>query len=109
MVLYYIKIFNTKTNSVVGYYKDKGLNCISRLKKGIKYWDNLQDALEVCVMLDNSFVRDVDKCYYNAHAVVIGEPGHKPRNKPVYEIQSEEERSNEVEAFIRQNYNRITE
>ena len=107
MVLYYIKIFNTKTGNVVGYYKDKGTNCISKLKKGIKFFENEQEALNVCLMLDNSFVRDEDKHYYTAHAVVIGEPGHKPKNKPIYEIQSEEDRKNEVDAFIRQNYNRV--
>ncbi len=107
MNLYYIKIININTGNVVGYYKEKGINSISRLKKGIKFWNNEQDALEMCAMLDNSFVRDEDKHYYTAHAVVIGEPGHKPLNKPAYEIQSEEDRRNEVDAFIRQNYNRI--
>lgn len=107
MVLYYVKVINVQTGSVVGYYKDKGVNCLSKIKKGIKFWDNKQEALDVSMMLDNSFVRDEDKHYYTAHAVVIGEPGHKPKNKPIYEIQSEEDRKYEVDAFIRQNHSRI--
>lgn len=107
MTLYYIKFFNTKTGKLVGYYKDKGLTNISKMKKGIKMWDNLEDALEVCKQFDDSFIRDEDKHYYTAHAVVYGEPGHKPLKKPAYLIKSREEKEDEVAAFIRQNNYRI--
>ena len=109
MVQYYIKFFNTKTGKLVGYYKEKGLTSISKMKKGIKMWDTAEEAYEVCKIHDNSFIRDEDKHYYLAHAVVYGEPGFKSHNKPQYELQNEEERKNEVDAFIRQNYSRIRE
>lgn len=108
MIQYYIKIYNTTTNKLVGYYKDKGITNISRMKKGIKFWDTEEEALETCALLDNSFLRDEDKHYYVAHVVVIGEEGYKPKNKPRYQL-SEEERNNELEAFIRQNYYRTND
>ena len=103
MYQYYIKIFNTKTNKLVGYYKDKGNNNISRLKFGIKYFDDLEEVKEVCNMVDDSFIRDEDGHYYTCHAVIIGEQTDKPLKKPAYQI-SKEERENAIQTFIRQNY-----
>ena len=42
---YYIKIFNKNTDELIGYYKEKGKTCISKLMNGIKYFDNVNDVL----------------------------------------------------------------
>ena len=42
---YYLKIFNKKTGELVGYYKETGRNCVSKLPKGIKYWNDLESAV----------------------------------------------------------------
>ena len=36
---FYIKIFNKATSELVGYYKETGLNCITKLPKGMKYFN----------------------------------------------------------------------
>lgn len=106
---YYVKIYNTSTNQLIGYYKEKGLGNISKMKKGIKLWDTYQEAYEIAKDLDNSFVRDGDGHYYTCLAVVYGEFKLNSRMPTTNKIQSEEERGNEVNAFIRQNRSRITE
>ncbi len=106
---FYVKIYNTTTNDLVGYYKEKGLNNISKIKKGIKLWDTYTEAYNVAHTLNDSFVRDNDGHYYTCLAVVYGESSLCAKQKVNNNIQSEEERSNEVGAFIRQNYSRITE
>lgn len=106
---FYVKIYNTTTNELVGYYKEKGLNNISKMKKGIKFWDNYNEAYEIASCLNNSFVRDCDGHYYTCLAIVYGEACLNSRTKTTNNLQSEEERNDEIGAFIRQNYSRITE
>ena len=101
---YYIKIFNTNTNELIGYYKETGKTCISKLMNGIKYFDNVNDALEKALDMDEGFVRDRDKHYYTAHAVVFGDSSRKtPLEVKKSKKEKEEELQNEINAFIRKN------
>ena len=43
---YYIKIFNKTTGELVGYYKETGMTCITKLPKGMKYFNNKADAIK---------------------------------------------------------------
>ena len=104
---YYVKIFNKNTNELVGYYKETGKNCISKLPNGIKYWDTAKEALEVAETLDNGFVRDKDRHYYTAFVVVCGDSTkdcHKERVKTKQE--KEEELKDALNTFIRKNSSR---
>lgn len=107
---YYIKIFNTKTNELVGYYKETGKNCVSKLPNGIKYWDNLEAAENILLEIDDGFLRDKDKHYYSAQAVIYGD---HTKNKNLSDKKSnqeiEEELKDALEAFIRQNRGRNVE
>lgn len=101
---YYIKIFNKNTSELVGYYKETGKNCISKLQNGIKYWDDYSEALEIANSLDEGFVRDKDKHYYTAFVVVYGDStkdSHKEKTKTRQE--KEEELKDALDTFIRKN------
>lgn len=101
---YYIKIFNKSTNDLIGYYKTTGKNCITRLPNGMKYFDSLDEALDVCMDLDEGFVRDKDKHYYTAHAIVYGDANKQsPREPRKSRYEKEEELKNALDAFIRKN------
>lgn len=101
---YYIKIFNQNTHELVGYYKETGRNCISKLINGIKYFDDKNTALSVCNDLDRGFLRDKDKHYYTAFACVYGDNTKQPP-KEVYKSRAEKEGEleNELSTFIRKN------
>lgn len=97
---YYIKIFNTNTGDFVGYYKETGKTCISRLLNGIKYFDTVDSALIKLETLDNGFIRDKDKHYYNSFAMIYGDSTKEPKKTNNYD---KEELDNELETFIRKN------
>lgn len=101
---YYIKIFNVDKNEFVGYYKETGVGCITKLPKGTKYFNTLPEAQMRLIEVDNSFVRDIDGHYYTGHAIIFGDATREP-TKDIYRhsISEEEERKNEIEAFIRKN------
>lgn len=101
---YYIKFFNTKTNELVGYYKDTGTNRISKLMNGIKYFNSLDQAYETLQSVDDGFLRDKDGHYYTAHAIIYADSSRQP-NKQVYKTKQEreEETLNAIETYIRQN------
>lgn len=101
---YYVKIINRKTGNLVGYYKTTGRNCLSKLLNGIKYFTNLEDALEIANDLNDGFIRDRDGHYYTALAIVYGDSTRKPPKEEYKSKQEEEsELEDELEAFIRQN------
>lgn len=101
---YYVKIFNQSTNELIGYYKQTGKNCISKLMNGIKYFNTIEEALDIAMELDEGFARDKDKHYYTAHAVVFGDSSKKaPTEVKKSKIEKEEELKNELYTFIRQN------
>ena len=105
---YYIKIFNKTTGELVGYYKETGKNCISKMMNGIKYFDSYKEALRISDGMDEGFVRDKDKKYYIAHSIVYGDASRKRPDEIVKsKIEKEEELKNELEAFIRKNSSRI--
>lgn len=101
---YYIKIFNVDKNEFVGYYKETGIGCITKLPKGTKYFNTLPEAQMRLLEVDNSFVRDSDGHYYTGSAVIYGDATREP-TKDIYRrsISEEEDRKNEIEAFIRKN------
>ena len=39
---YFIKIFNATTKEFVGYYKETGIGCVTRLPNGTKYFNDLE-------------------------------------------------------------------
>lgn len=104
---YYIKFINTTTNELVGYYKETGKNRLSKLKKGIKYFDNLEDALQIAEEYDDAFLRDIDKHYYKAYTVVYGDHTREALKTPYKsKLEKESELEDELKAFIRKNSSR---
>lgn len=101
---YYLKIFNKKTNEFVGFYKETGVTNITKMPKGTKYFNTVEQALLKLVELDDGFLRDKDNHYYNCHVVVYGDSTREP-TKDVYRNSQykEEELKDELEAFIREN------
>lgn len=101
---YYVKVFNEKTGELVGFYKETGKNCISRLMNGIKYFSDVNRALSVANELNGGFLRDKDKHYYRAYTSVYGDSNKKPP-KVEYKSKQEEESEleDELEAFVRKN------
>ena len=101
---YYLKIFNKKTGDLVGYYKETGRNCVSKLPKGIKYWNDLESAVNTMMELDDGFLRDKDKHYYTAYTSVYGDSTKNPPKVPYKSRQEKEsELEDEFETFIRKN------
>lgn len=104
---YYIKIFNKNTGELVGYYKETGKNCISKMMNGIKYFNDYKDALRISDGMDEGFVRDKDRKYYTAHSVVYGDASRRaPEEIKKSKKEKEEELKDELEAFIRKNSSR---
>ena len=102
---YYIKFFNADKNELVGYYKETGVGCVTKIQKGMKYFNTLMEALMVLETVDNSFLRDVEEHkYYHGVAIIYGDSTRTPQ-KDIYRlsISKEEEKKNEIEAFIRKN------
>lgn len=105
---YYIKIFNKSTDDLVGYYKETGMGCITKLPKGMKYFNKLDDALIKSIELDEGFVRDGDGKYYTGHSVVYGDHTKEPK-KSIYRNSTQQEGDdyeNAITTFIRQNSGR---
>lgn len=101
---YYIKILNVDKGELVGYYRETGICNITKLPKGTKYFNTLEEAMLKLYELDNSFVRDADKKYYNGRAFIYGDATRTPQ-KDIYKryVSEGDERKNEIEAFIRKN------
>ena len=93
---YYIKFFNMNTQEFVGYYKETGIGCITKLPKGMKYFNSLAEALMKLEEVDDSFLRDADGHYYTGKAIIYGDSTRTPQ-KDIYRrsINEEEERKNE--------------
>lgn len=107
---YYIKIFNKMSNELIGYYKETGKTCISKLMNGIKYFDDKEGALYIAEGIDEGFVRDKDGHYYTAHAIVFGDAGKEtPQEVKKSKIEKEEELKNELDTFIRKNSSKVKE
>ena len=104
---YYIKIFNKTTGELVGYYKETSMTCITKLPKGMKYFNNKADALDKVLDMDEGFIRDKDGKYYVGHAVVCGDSTREP-SKSIYRNNRLEDDDYEsaIDAFIRQNRGR---
>ena len=105
---YYIKIFNKATEELVGYYKETGLNCVTKLPKGMKYFNTLEEALIIVKEIDEGFIRDKDGKYYTSHAIVCGDHTREPK-KNIYRnsLKKEgDEYENAITTFIRQNSGR---
>lgn len=105
---YYIKIFNKSTNELVGYYKETGLSCITKLPKGMKYFNTYKEALVKSVEMDEGFIRDKDGKYYVGHTVIYGDHTREPkqytyRNNRKWEG---DEYENAITAYVRQNSGR---
>lgn len=101
---YYIKVYNIDLDNFLGYYKESGIGCITRLPKGTKYFNNLDEARMTATQLDNGFIRASDGHYYRGMAIVYGDSTRTP-SKNIYRrnIIEEEERKHEIEAFVRKN------
>lgn len=107
---YYIKIYNSNTNSFVGYYKETGKNCISKMIKGAKYFNDYESALTVAEELDDAFVRDSDGHYYTSFAIVYGDSTKEvPKEIRKSQQEREEELKDALNTFIRQNSSKIEE
>ena len=104
---YLVKIYNSKTNDFVGYYKEVGKNCITSLPKGAKLFTEKQKALEVMNELDSGFLRDKDKHWYTAFCSVYGDSTKEPPKEEKKSIkEKEEELEDALDAFIRKNSSR---
>ena len=101
---YYIKFFNETKGEFVGYYKETGIGCITKLPKGTKYFNTLNEALRKLNEVDDGFLRCTDGHYYTGRAVIYCDATREPVTS-IYrnEQDKEEERRNEIEAFIRKN------
>ena len=104
---YYIKIFNKTTNELVGYYKETGLNSITKLPKGMKYFNTLEEALRIALSIDDGFIRDHDGKYYTSHTIIYGDHTREPK-KSIYRNSQQEgdEYENAITTFVRQNSGR---
>ena len=100
---YFIKIFNATTKEFVGYYKETGIGCVTRLPNGTKYFNDFESAYEVMLSLEDGFLREKDGHYYPGSAVIYGDASREPK-KSIYRDAEykEEELKAEREAFIRQ-------
>ena len=76
---YYVKIFNEKTGDLVGYYKETGKSCISKLLNGARFFNTLEEARAVAEELDGGFVRDTDKHYYTSATCVYCDSKREPK------------------------------
>lgn len=105
---YYVKIFNRATGELVGYYKETGLNCITKLPKGMKYFNTVDEAIMRAIEIDEGFIRDKDGKYYTGHAIVCGDHTREPK-KSIYRNNTQQEGDdyeNAITTFIRQNSGR---
>lgn len=100
---YYVKIFNISTCEVVGYYKETGIGCITKLPKGMKYFNTWEEALARALDIDEGFLRDRDGHYYTSHAVVCGDSTREPVKDVYRNNWKGDDEENALEAFIRQN------
>ena len=101
---YYIKIFNKATNELVGFYKETGRNCISKLMNGIKFFNDYESALEKAMDIDEGFLRDKDGHYYTAHCIVYGDSTRQPpKEVRKTRLEREEELQDALDTFIRKN------
>lgn len=101
---YYLKVYNKNKGTLVGYYKSTGMSCISKLPKGIKYWNNKEEALEVARdNNDNGFMRDTDGKYYIPFMVVCGDHTREPRKNSFKNQFEKEEEDIEygIKAYLR--------
>lgn len=106
-MMYYVKIFNTNTNEPVGYYKETGKTCISRMKNGMKYFTDPKKALEVADELNGGFLRDRNNHWYKAYTIVCGDSQKQPPKEEYKSRQEKEsELENELETLIRKNRSR---
>ena len=104
---YYIRIFNKQTSKFVGYYKTIGKNSITAMPNGMKLFDKLEDAEYMANELNDAFLRDKDKKYYNAYTVIIGDSSKEPPKEITKTKQEkEEELEDALETFIRENRGR---
>lgn len=101
---YYIKIFNNKTNELIGYYKETGKGCITRLPNGMKYFNDIISAYNITDMLQDGQLRDKDGHYYKPYFIICEDPNKQPP-KEVYKTsqEKESEMKDELDAFIRKN------
>ena len=103
---YFLKVYNLDKGTLVGYYKSTGISCISRLPKGIKYWNNKEEALSLAYDMNyNRFMRDSDGKYYTPYWVVCGDHTREPKKNTFKNQFEDEEGENEygIEAYLRQN------
>ena len=107
---YYIKIFNKNTNELVGYYKETGSTCITRLPKGMKCFNTAEQALLKSLDIDEGFIRDRDGHYYTATTAVYGDHTRQaPKETYKTKQEKEVELKDALDTFIRKNSSRNTE
>lgn len=96
-----------KHGDLVGFYKQTGKSCVSKLMNGIKYFDDIEQAKSVAFELNDGFLRDKDRHYYKAFTSIYGDHT-KETPKIVYKTRQEKESElqDELETFIRKNSNR---
>lgn len=102
---YYLKVFNKNKGTLVGYYKSTGISCISKLPKGIKYWNNKEEALILAEdMNNNGFMRDSDGKYYTPFWVVCGDHTREFKKNSFKNQFENEEGDGEygIQAYLRQ-------
>lgn len=104
---YYIKIFNKASSELLGYYKETGINCITKLPKGMKYFNTKEEALYTAITLDEGFIRDKDGKYYTGSVAIYGDNTREPK-KSIYRSNQYEgdEYENAITAYVRQNSGR---
>lgn len=110
------------TYVLAGYYKETGATCISKLPKGMKYFNTLSDAQQVVSGIDNGFVRGRDGHYHTCKAVIIGDSKREPPKYDVFNRTTnngfnynkrrqggDEFDESAVDTFIRQNRSKYSE
>ena len=107
---YYIKVFNKATSELVGYYKETGFNRLTKLPKGMRYFNDLGEAVRVLKGIDDGFIRDKDGKYYTGHAIICGDHTREPQVS-IYRNERRRiddfEYENAITTFIRENSGRI--
>lgn len=73
--------------SFIGYYKETGNTCITKLPKGMKYFNDLKTAMDVAKGIDFGFIRNEEKHYVRGRAFVYGDSKRQPVYNSPYERQ----------------------
>ena len=82
-----VDVLGSDIKSFIGYYKETGNTCITKMPKGMKYFNDVRSAMNVIEGLDYGFVRNEDKHYVRCRAFIYGDSKRQPVYNNPYERQ----------------------